>query len=364
MNKFQKIYDAIESGKTILCVGPMSVNCIDAAIEISNENDIPIIFIPSRRQVECKALGSGYVMNTEDFVPYVRERDKKNMVLIERDHGGLFQGNNESKFNLDEATDSAMDSYFADVDSGFDIIELDCSLINKDLKSVFFHNKLMYQFCEDIKEDEKIIYEFEFEEHSVKKTDPKDFENVLNFMSHIKDNKIKFIVGNVGLYVREMENIGGVDFELLNKFTQMCDCDNFYFKMHNCDYLDFNTLQKVNRTGVAAINVAPEFGVVETRELLNQLLKNDLEKEYQDFKKIAIDSGKWKKWMMLDPNIFEPVDGNRYVSEICGHYVFNHPEVVEIKRKAQEKFDLDSALKSAVKNKIKEYLKGLGWAVK
>ena len=59
-SKLQKLYDVIESGKTILCVGPMSTNCIDAAIEVSNENDIPMILIPSRRQVESNELGGGY----------------------------------------------------------------------------------------------------------------------------------------------------------------------------------------------------------------------------------------------------------------------------------------------------------------
>ena len=31
MSKFDKLYDAIETGKTILCVGPMSKHCINSA---------------------------------------------------------------------------------------------------------------------------------------------------------------------------------------------------------------------------------------------------------------------------------------------------------------------------------------------
>ena len=73
----------------------------DAAIELANENQIPIILIPSRRQVECKSLGGGYVMDTEDFVPYVRTRDKGSYIFIERDHGGVYQGTNESKLDLE-----------------------------------------------------------------------------------------------------------------------------------------------------------------------------------------------------------------------------------------------------------------------
>ena len=37
---------------TMLCSGPMSKNCIDAAIELSNELRIPQILIASRRQID------------------------------------------------------------------------------------------------------------------------------------------------------------------------------------------------------------------------------------------------------------------------------------------------------------------------
>ena len=376
MNKFQKLYDAINSGKTILCVGPMSKNCTDAAIELANENQIPIILIPSRRQVECKSLGGGYVMDTEDFVPYVRTRDKGNYVFIERDHGGVYQGTNESKLDLEKATENTMKSYFADVDCGFDIIELDCSLINKDLNSVLLHNRLMYQFCEDITESEHIIYEFEFEEHSTKKTDIKDFKNVLDFISKTKRNdNIKFVVGNVGLYVREVENVGQVDFDLLKDLVDLSEGAGLYFKAHNCDYIDSETASKMNKAGVAAINIAPEFGVIETRALGAELLLNDLnnenplcediiESEFIKFTNVAFESNKWKKWMIDENKSFGNENERKgYMSAIAGHYVFNHPEVIEIKRKLQEKYDLDSALKNAVKDKIKEYLVALGWKI-
>jgi hypothetical protein len=37
---------------TLLCVGPMSVNCIDATIELANDYEIPITLIASRRQID------------------------------------------------------------------------------------------------------------------------------------------------------------------------------------------------------------------------------------------------------------------------------------------------------------------------
>ena len=58
---------------TLLGVGPMSLNCVDSVIEISNNEKIPIMFVASRRQVDSEDLGGGYVNNwsTEEFSKYV-----------------------------------------------------------------------------------------------------------------------------------------------------------------------------------------------------------------------------------------------------------------------------------------------------
>ena len=39
---------------TLLGVGPMSLNCIDAVCEISNGYSIPLMLIASRRQIDSK----------------------------------------------------------------------------------------------------------------------------------------------------------------------------------------------------------------------------------------------------------------------------------------------------------------------
>lgn len=83
---FAKLKEQLKD-KTLLGVGPVTRNTIDAVINIANLNKIPIQLIPSRRQVECKELGGGYVWNTEDFAAYVREKDKNGCVILARDHG-------------------------------------------------------------------------------------------------------------------------------------------------------------------------------------------------------------------------------------------------------------------------------------
>ena len=44
--------------KTLVGIGPMSINCINSVIELSKKNKSPIMLIPSRRQID---YNKGYV---------------------------------------------------------------------------------------------------------------------------------------------------------------------------------------------------------------------------------------------------------------------------------------------------------------
>ena len=69
---------------TLLGVGPMSINCIDTAIDTANGYNIPIFLISSRRQIDCDSKGKGYVNNwsTLEFSNYVKKRDKKGFIYL------------------------------------------------------------------------------------------------------------------------------------------------------------------------------------------------------------------------------------------------------------------------------------------
>ena len=79
MNSFKKLYSSIEKRKTLLGVGPMSLNCVNAATNIANKYNVPLILISSRRQIDDQHFGGGYVnnWNTEQYVKYIKKRDKK-----------------------------------------------------------------------------------------------------------------------------------------------------------------------------------------------------------------------------------------------------------------------------------------------
>ena len=66
----------INSKKTILGVGPMSLNCINASNNISFKYKVPIFLICSRRQIDSEFHGGGYVNNwtTEKLNNYLKKK--------------------------------------------------------------------------------------------------------------------------------------------------------------------------------------------------------------------------------------------------------------------------------------------------
>ena len=75
----QGLLDLQSTGEsaTILGIGPMSKNCVQATLELSKEGDYPVMFIASRNQVDADELGGGYVngWNQFTFAKAVEERD-------------------------------------------------------------------------------------------------------------------------------------------------------------------------------------------------------------------------------------------------------------------------------------------------
>ena len=55
-----KLQDTGESA-TLLGIGPMSSNLLQASFELARDYDFPLMFIASRNQVDADELGGGYV---------------------------------------------------------------------------------------------------------------------------------------------------------------------------------------------------------------------------------------------------------------------------------------------------------------
>ena len=118
---------------TLLGIGPMSKNCVQATLELSKEDDYPVMFIASRNQVDLDELGGGYVngWNQFTFAQAVKEVADEigydNMYYLCRDHGGPWQRDKERNDHLptEEAMNLGKQSYIGDIEAGFDLLMID-----------------------------------------------------------------------------------------------------------------------------------------------------------------------------------------------------------------------------------------------
>lgn len=365
---------------TFLGVGPMSVNCVDASIEIANEYKVPIMLIASRRQIDSEEFNGGYVNNwtTDEFAKYVKNKDIGENIILARDHGGPWQNNKEveNNMNLSAAMQSAKNSYKSDIDAGFKILHIDPSIdIKGDVSKTQLLERLfeLYEFCWSYakKINKEITFEIGTEEQSGSTNTPDDLEEtLLSVKKFCEKNKIPFptfVVVQTGTKVMETRNIGSFDSPLrvkneiapeiqVPKIIEICEKYNIFIKEHNTDYLSDTSLSWHPRLGIHAANVAPEFGVTETRsflKILNEFELTDLSDKFVD---LAYSSYKWKKWMLPNTNATK---NDKAV--ICGHYIFSTPEFNEIKIEAasiikKKGISLDVFLKEDVKKSILRYV--------
>ncbi len=366
---------------TLLGVGPMSVNCVDATIELANEHEVPIMMIASRRQIDAEEFGGGYVNNwtTDEFARYVTDKDKKGKILLARDHGGPWQNTQEqsAQLGLRRAMESAKSSYRADIAAGFQILHIDPSIDihgQPDVDEVLDRVFDLYDYCwtQSQQMSREVIFEVGTEEQSGSTNSQEELDYTLNEINKFcRKNKFDppaFVVIQCGTRVMEMRNVGSFDSPVrvaneipaeiqLPKMIEICNRHGIFMKEHNTDYLSDEALQWHPRLGIHAANVAPEFGVAESKALLAILEFNGFDDLADRFLTIAHASRKWEKWMLEGTSA---TDRDR--SLIAGHYVFSTPECKELKAEASQllarkHIDLEAHLKQQVKNSILRYLR-------
>ena len=127
--------------------------------------------------------------------------------------------------------------------------------------------------------------------------------------------------------------------------------------MHNADYLSDEALQLIQRLSIHSANIAPEFGLTETRAFMGLLESAPTDGLLEQFSELAIASGRWKKWLLPET---QPTP--RELTLIAGHYVFSHPEFIRIKENAAKLLNMtlggiDDHLKNAVRQSMMRYMK-------
>ena len=313
-------------------IGPMSLNVIDSIIEFCNENKTEIGLIPSRRQID---IPNGYVNNwsTQDLFVYVKYKTK--LVKLIRDHAGPNQGqiNDDGYVSLQEDC-KYMDCIHIDPWKLYPIYN---DGLNETIK--------MINFCYDL--NPNIIFEIGTEE-SIRKFTPNELENLiidlkqkLNFNIF---NQIKYIVIQSGTSLKGTKQTGFYDTNRLSKMLDIANKYNLISKEHNGDYINIDIINQKFNLGLQSINIAPEFGLIETETYLSEI--ND-DKIFDLFWLICYNSKKWTKWV---DSGFDPIKNKKQLIRICGHYILsNETFLSEIKTLFP---NIDNKIKLNIKKKL------------
>ncbi|MDB5038996.1 MAG: tagatose 6 phosphate kinase [Bacteriovoracaceae bacterium] len=366
----------------------MSKNIIDAVVRFANRIRKPVPLIASRRQIECRDLGGGYVEKwaTEDFGKYIGERDIGGFVPLCRDHGGPWQGGAaEENLSILEAMERAQHSMMVDLESGFQIIHIDPSIRQETLSESAIMDMLFDLYASVVEKSQKLEQRVEIEVGSEQQSGsfsaPEEILKLLKQVTQFCDmNQFQrplFCVVQTGTLVKEMRNIGLTDGRRNENFDQkycvsmmeknirkiadLASANQIYIKEHNGDYLSDGSMALRKHLGVGGVNLAPELGVLESKTLITVTTELGLKTERDAMLKIFYESKKWEKWLIKDS---ESSDLDRAM--IAGHYNFSNPEFLEIKAKIEAKtyaagFDLDDYLRQKLEGALIRYVWNLGY---
>ena len=351
-----------EQGKrfTHIGVGPMSYNLLRAALELAQEKDFPLILIASRNQVDSDRFGGGYVCGfdqnrfVETTEKIAEEIGFDGLCYFCRDHGGPWQRDKErnDKLPTEEAMEIGLQSYFDDAEAGFDLLHIDptkdphCTGVVP-LSTVL--NRTMYLIekieAERVKRGWKeLAYEVGTEETMGGLISAEAFEGFIQQLKAALEEKglpmPLFVVGQTGTLTRLTTNVGQYDTPTATTLSDITHKYGTGLKEHNGDYLSNAILLEHPVIGLDAMNVAPEFGLVETEALLElaTIEEKFVEKEKQSniravLAEHAVKGERWRKWMVggkgkyTVEEIMQDEEDVKLITSMCGHYTLEDAEV-------------------------------------
>lgn len=142
---------------------------------------------------------------------------------------------------------------------------------------------------------------------------------------------------------RLTENVGNFNAKASIELAKVAEKYEVGLKEHNGDYQDEAILLAHPALGITAMNVAPEYGTVETRaylkliELEEILFNEGLISKKSNLKdcirRESVASRRWEKWMTDDTvsksteELLQDEKIITVITDISGHYTFNNDNV-------------------------------------
>lgn len=310
-------------------IGPMSKNVVDSIQLFQQNTSKKIGLIPSRRQVDYTG-GYANHWTTAQLASDASE------ITIMRDHGGPGQG--------------------AEDDDGYRSLEEDCSYfdfihIDPWKKYPTFEEGAkwtleMIQFC--LSKNAKMQFEVGTEE-AIRRFDPEELVCLLDFLKGNLSKEaflqIKYLVIQSGTSLSSNKNTGDFDLKRLKQMVAVAKAYQLKSKEHNGDYISEELIHHKMAHGLDAINIAPEFGLIETQTYLNKMQgKKALFERYWE---LCFQSRKWEKWVGPE---FNPQKEKENLVKICGHYVLSEPTFIhDIKSEFEE---IDALVQKNITKKL------------
>jgi hypothetical protein len=302
------------------CFGAVSKNVVDAIIQFSLDNPTKnITLIPSRRQIDING-GYSNKWTTQEFAQYVKS--KNSAIILERDHGGPWQGSTIDDGYMSLAEDCKY----------MDIIHIDPWKQYPELHHGIQKTIEMIQFCHS--KNPNILYEIATEE-AIRPFSIDELEIIIttlqSTLSSDQFSKIRFLVIQCGTKLLQGKNIGTYDCDKLSSMLQLASKYSLTAKEHNGDWVSMDIITQKYNQGLRYINISPEMAEIESNIILEELQKSSYD-IYEKVYNLCIDSKQWTKWV---PKEFDWRTQKDEIIRITCHYIFSNTKFIEIKSNMQ-----------------------------
>ena len=324
-----------------LGIGPVSSETIEAAVRYSNYHRKELMLIASKNQID---FNGGYVngWNTKEFVKNVNKLQKiysNSNIKLCRDHCG--PGFN-SKNNLKDSYQTIE----TDIENKFDLIHVDFCHFKGNRQKQLEETKKAIQYALSL--NSHLLFEIGTDENIGIKyglTNISEIEKEINYFKSFCNPE--FYVVQTGSLVKEINQVGIFNQDFIKKISLLTESNHLKLKEHNADYLDSESIS-LRKDIVSAMNVAPQFGVVQTQTVLNKCLLYGI--DTTDFLNESYQSKKWFKWLQNNTS-----ENKMLCSIISGHYVFNSKSYKDLIAKLNKHEDIKETIINSLMELIDHY---------
>jgi hypothetical protein len=315
----------MSKSKFYLGIGPMSIEIVQAVKEYPAPEDVQLMLICSENQIN---RDTGYTgLKTSDFEKLLWGSE----VWKCRDHCGP-----GFKYKTkEECFQTIVD------DNGFELIHIDnCWLEGEEkLRYTLEAIKLALSINSEIK------FEIGTEVNTVNnKLNPDKLQLYLDEI--LKLTTPFFYVLETGSVVQGYNN--SKKFDVCEKSLHILNKAYVKVKEHNADYLSKSEICRRNGI-VDGMNIAPQFGVVQTLTVLNEAMMYGV--DTTDFKHVVYRYNNWDKWK--EPHREIELD---YATALAGHYHFNTKEYKQVVDELSNYVNIKNIIKNNIKKIINYYI--------